>query len=521
MMRAGAALLLVLAARPALAGEVAASPPRDLSVTVYRAPQRNGGTIRLGSLGGFAVITETRTVALPAGESELRFEGVVDGIVPESAIVAGLPGGVIEKNRDAALLSPTALARAAVGKALTLKRTDRATGKVTQVPATLVSAGPDGVVFQTAAGTEALRCSGLPETFRYSAGVQGLSARPTLSVRTRSARALTATVTLTYIAEDFDWSAAYTARVAPDGATLDLGGWITLANGNTVSLANARTQIVAGGLNRAYLRRYLSPQPQVVARCWPLQTTSDIPEREGRPYQLVRPYGGDRDGLADIVVTAQRKGGVMYEMAVSAPMAVMAPPPPVAEQLGDLKLYRVPQRTTVAAQQMKQTRLLDQPGVPVERVYLADLTAGGQRTVQARAVLRTRNDKAHKLGLPLPAGAFTIEQDHGGRAMLVGQPVLRDTAEGEKIELALGPAPDVTVTQRTATRGAQGSSTEEVEVANANDRPVTVELTLRLYGTVKIARADPPVTREDGLPVIRLTVPANGTARASYTVASN
>ncbi len=37
------------------------------------------------------------------------------------------------------------------------------------------------------------------------------------------------------------------------------------------------------------------------------------------------------------------------------------------EQLGDLKLYRVPERTTVASHQSKQVRLLDRTAIPVHR----------------------------------------------------------------------------------------------------------------------------------------------------------
>ena len=72
------------------------------------------------------------TVRLPAGVSRLRFEGVADGIEPSSAIVTGLPAGVLEKNREGKLLSPSALIAAAVGKAVTLQRTDKRTGKVTR-----------------------------------------------------------------------------------------------------------------------------------------------------------------------------------------------------------------------------------------------------------------------------------------------------------------------------------------------------------------------------------------------------
>ncbi len=82
-------------------------------MTVYRAPDRGSGSIDLDELQGFALISETRTVHLPAGLSQLRFEGVADGIEPASAIVTGLPAGVIEKNREGKLLSPSALIAAA------------------------------------------------------------------------------------------------------------------------------------------------------------------------------------------------------------------------------------------------------------------------------------------------------------------------------------------------------------------------------------------------------------------------
>ena len=83
-------------------------PPSDLSVTVYRAPDRESGSIDLDTLEGFALVSETRTVHLPAGVSRLRFEGVADGIEPVSAIVSGLGVGVIEKNRERKLQSPAA-----------------------------------------------------------------------------------------------------------------------------------------------------------------------------------------------------------------------------------------------------------------------------------------------------------------------------------------------------------------------------------------------------------------------------
>ena len=517
-------LLLALGpALPACAGDVAATEPSDIGVTIYRDPGRNGGSIRLDALGGFAVITETRRVTIPAGRSRLRFIGVADGIIPESAIVTGLPGGVIEKNRDAALLSPSSLMRAARGKLVTLKRTNRDTGKAELVGGQIVSASDQGVIFQTAAGVEALRCSGMAETFRYGLDAEGLSAQPTLSVQTKSAKSITATVTLTYIAEQFDWSANYTAQINSDGKTMELGGWITLANGNSVSLNDARTQIVAGGLNREYVQRFVNNQPQVIARCWPMQRTSDVPLKPDRPYTLVNPYvqPAFSNGMFDekITVTAQRRTSRLQEVPMPVSMMAAPAPPPPAEQLGDLKLYTVPQRTTVAALQMKQTRLVEQHAVPFERIYKSSLNAisyGEQENVGAVAMLRTFNDKAHNLGLPLPSGSFLIAQEQFGRTMLVGEPNLADTAEAEKIELVLGQAPDVTVTRKTLRRGTKDQDSE-VTISNAGSSAIAFELELNVWGTQRVTKSEPAFGKRNGRPLLAVTVPANATMTVQFT----
>src|ERR1700738_1118426 len=199
-MRASIPLALLLAAAPAIAAvpaiavtpatptDTLAEQPSGLSVTVYRAPFRSSGSIDLDHLGGFALISETRVVHLPAGLSRLRFEGVADGIEPSSAIVTGLPAGIIEKNREGKLLSPSALIAAAVGKPVTLLRTDKKSGKTARVAGSIRSDAEGGVVFETAEGIEGLRCSGLPESLSF-AGVADLAPTPTLSVQVQSGEA--------------------------------------------------------------------------------------------------------------------------------------------------------------------------------------------------------------------------------------------------------------------------------------------------------------------------------------------
>ena len=381
-----------LAATPATAADTLASTPSDLSVTVYRAPTRRSGSITLNALEGFALISETRTVRLPAGLSRLRFEGVADGIEPSSAILTGLPAGVIEKNREGKLLSPSALVAATVGKPVTLLRTDKKTGKSARLAGTIRSDAGGGVVFETSQGVEALRCSGLPESLSFM-GVADLAATPTLSVLVRSPEPLTRTVTLSYLARDFDWGADYVATVAADGKTMDLGAWVTLANGNGVGFPSAQLQVVAGRVNRESGDvEPLDVGGPILAQCWPRGSTSDLPQY----LQIDRawPLGAARQGAA----------GAMYPMAASRLMEVTATAKKVEqEQLGDLKLYRVPDRTTVASRQSKQVRLLDRSSIPIKLVYGADLAADENATsAPAHLLLRTVNDVTHHLGLPLP-----------------------------------------------------------------------------------------------------------------------
>src|SRR5580658_5330450 len=235
-------LWLGLAPLCASANDVTAGAASDLSVTVYRAPHRNSDSLDLNQLGGFALVNETRTVTVPAGETTLRFEAVADGIESSTAIITGLPSRIVEKNRDARLLSPSALLASALGKQVELVRTDPKTGQSLRLPGIIRSDADGGIVFESAEGVEALRCSGLPETFSFSA-VTDLAATPTLSVLVRSPKPTTATVTLSYLAHGFDWTADYVATLSPDGKKMDLGAWVTLANGNGVSFPSAHAQV--------------------------------------------------------------------------------------------------------------------------------------------------------------------------------------------------------------------------------------------------------------------------------------
>ena len=534
-----AVIALAVAGAPAVAHaqDTAATAPHDISVTVYRDPNRSEGGFDLNQLGGFALITETRRVLLAPGEHKVRFEGVADGIDPASAIVTGLPSGVIEKNRDAALLSPAALiekAQEGNGR-VQLARTNTRTGVATRTEGKILSGADGGVVFQTADGIEALRCSGLSETFRFESGGTGLSAVPTLSILTRAAAPVDAVVQLSYLARGFDWAADYTIDMKA-GGKMDLGAWVTLANGNGVSFKDAHVQVVAGRVNRGSGEvEPISIGEPILARCWPQGSTSDIPE-----FQIER-----------VVVTDSLMPPAPAPMAMAMARmeekgsAVRNAQKVSQEQLGDLKLYRVPDRTTLASRQSKQVRLLDKMAVPVAKIYeqefFSDETYAEAMTVPI--LLRTTNDQKHGLGVPLPSGRVAVFETAGSGAraqrLLNGAATLRDIAVNEETEFRLeAGGADVRATQFIEQRVATGASplrmlpgpgirdgyrydnTSRIDLTNARPNAVQVEVRLALKDNQRLVRADQPVGAKNGRPIFRVTVPANGSVTIRYQTAS-
>src|SRR5690606_37354083 len=261
---------------------VEASAPSDLAVTLYRDPNRGVDDVMNRDWPrGFAMITETRTVTLPPGESTVRFTGVAEGMVAVSAIVTGLPGGTIEKNRNADLLSPASLVDGTLGNRVTITRTNPATGERTAEAGIVRTRADGGLVLQTSQGFEAVRCSGLPETLTFERVPAGLSAQPVFSVETRDPSGGTYTVELTYLAWGFDWQAHYVATLEEPGrddtVKLRLMSWLTLLNDNGQSFPDAALQVVAGRLNVVSDFQGLADPPEarpLRLTCYPLGSTA-------------------------------------------------------------------------------------------------------------------------------------------------------------------------------------------------------------------------------------------------------
>jgi hypothetical protein len=497
-------------AAPAAAQRIVTSPrPESVDVTIYRDPRRAAaGAFNPQWLGGYALISETRRIRLPEGESDIRFEGVAAGLVPQSVIVSGFPEDIVERNRDAYLLSPGTLIARSLGRRVHVRRTSIATGRTREHDAVIRTGADGAVVLETAQGFETLRCTGLPETITYDRVPPGLSARPTLSVRARARSEVTATVTLSYLATGFDWRADYIATLSEDGTRADLFAWLTLASNDETSFPNADVQAVAGQLNRDQVDAQEAEGEPIQLRCWPHSTTSDIPLEEFSQAPPPPPMAPMADEESMTVTGTVLNSRGVYESP--SPVSVL-----VAEEfrLGDVKLYRIPEPVTVAANAQKQVGLLQRSDVRVEIVHRQRIWRWQNGAIEAAGRwLVAQNRQSEGLGLALPAGQMMLFAQAAGRTILIGEGQLEDRAAGEDVEVALGVSTAISGTMRMPNRRA-GERDFVLTVSNDMAVPVRYEAE---FEPAREIEADVPLGRRDGRAIWAVTVPANGTAELRF-----
>jgi hypothetical protein len=490
----------------------------------------------------FALVTETRMVELPDGATTLSFEGVVETLLPASAVVAGTGRALEERNYDYDALTPNRLFEKSVGRDVVLTRTLPGSGKVVRAPATIVAANANGITLHTADGLEALHCSGLPEQVTFARIPDGLQTKPKLSVRLGPGPAGKHSVRLSYLAHGFTWKSDYVARLDATGNRADLKGWLTLTNSTNAIFRDAQVQVVAGRLNllgehvggtskigdsdayweterreaRENARESLANElanPDVALRL--------MSGCEARPMPEERMYRRSlEDGQEEIVVTGMRAAMHSVVDAVAA-----------RENLADYQLYRLPWPTDLNARQTKQAVFLDKPRVKVDRFYRYFIDARRSRQPdepqRPRLVLGLDNRKSAGLGEPLPEGVLRLYEPGDGAALFSGEAQLEDSAVGVPLEVELAGALDLAI-EYTLDRGDEKNSADEeiaalhdvrMRIANAKEVPVTVEIRQPAddwAGGTTIAKSNRRATRKSGDHLWRVRVPANADAALTY-----
>jgi hypothetical protein len=119
-----------------------------------------------------------------------------------------------------------------------------------------------------------------------------------------------------------------------------------------------------------------------------------------------------------------------------------------------------------------------------------------------------RNDAG--LGLPLPAGSFTLYGERDGRPFLLGEGRMSDRAVGEAVEVDLEGTPGVIVGQRqVTTRGKERSA----EVVVTNDQRFPIRFEARFGDERAPLTSSEKLSRRDGANWWVVTVPGNASRK--------
>jgi hypothetical protein len=513
------------------------SPQADgVSVTIYR--------------DLFALITETRTVDLPEGPVTLSFDGVVETLLPESAVVTDLGRALEERNFDYDPLSPNSLLTRSIGKTVTITRTMPGAGRVVQSRAVIVAANEGGITLRTEDGNEALHCSGLPERLTFDEVPDDLHARPRLSIRLAAGNAGKRTIRLSYLAQGFTWKADYIARLNSAGNRMDLTGWVTLRNYTQASFRGAKVQVVAGKLHlvdkenggsslvgdsdyfseggeldeareeaRQKLEQELEPKDstlQLFSGCHAL------PEPETRDKLVA-----ENLGRLDMVIVTGRRASLMSSMDMKREAISVE-----REELGDYQLYRLPWATDLNARQTKQAVFLAKPHVKIDRYYSYIFNAQGFENEPGDSFTPTStvafdNRKTSGLGEPLPGGMVRLFEGTATGEVFMGEARMSDKPVNVPVELDLANALDFGLTIDVA-QADSGELKElnlgdraDVDLRAFNAKGVPVTLEFRQYvgqwmGEVTIPKSSRPAHRKYGDYAWRLRVPANSSRSLTY-----
>lgn len=384
---------------------------------------------------GQALISDTRSAALPVGKGQVRLDGLAPAMDPNTLVIRSTDGhaglkilGIIQ---EPALASPSALLKSHVGQTLSIVIPDSAArdGRVRK-QARLLSADEaplflmDGQIY-----------AGPVESILYPAQPIGPSPRVTLAYANpgpekRKIEAL-------YSTGGLGWRMDYDLTADARFTKARLDGYATITNNSGLPFPAASVELLAGDVRLASGKR-------VLAR-----------------------------GAAPMLALMEDASGT------------------TPEALFEHHLYKLPGQINLPDQGLVRIPLAQAGSVSVTRRLVARASAvptgraAEPMPQSAQTLISFRNIGTEGLGQPLPKGVIRVYQAEAnaetGARRLVGEADLERVAAGARAELSLGQAFDITLerTARSYERTGKNSFKGVWDIAIRNSKAETVTLNIQ------------------------------------------
>ena len=376
------------AAATAQAQSKSATPSGDVPLSAEAGKQRDLSLSIYND--NLALVRDKRQFSIRSGISELRFTDVAATTEPTSVRLRPLG------KRDIDILSQDFRYDLATADRLFERYLDREVEIVStndQIKrATLLSYDSTSLVLRETPGTVLVMNRAEIRQVALREPAEGLITRPSLVWRIRSNGSGQEPLEVSYLANAISWRADYVATLEPNMRSLDLQGWASIENHSGTSFANTKLDLVAGSIHRV-----------------------------GQPPMPMMDRG---------VAAAQAKGGFEQFQERS---------------FSEYHVYELPQRVTLANNEVKQLGLLEAKSVRSTPRYVYD----GQRDAQHVVSTVQFANSGGSLGVPIPQGIVRLYQkDKDGMLRLVGEDQVSHTAVRDTVRLTIGTAFDVTAERR-------------------------------------------------------------------------
>ena len=455
----------------AVAGAASAGP----EVTIYN--------------DNMALVKDRRSIDLSKGRQEFAWEEVAQTLDATSASFASPGAWVLEQNYRFDLVSRGVLLSKYLGRDVQIVQENVAQdGKTvaTTISGKVLSVEGERVTSLESGGKVYLDP---PGRVILPALPQGLLVKPSLVLDLESPKGGRTDAELRYLCSGFSWQADYVAVLDSAGKAIDLEGLVTLQNRSGASYRDAKLKLVAGDVNK-------------------------IRDRVGNGYFDAAP-------------------AMLAERSV---MAKAAPPAPQFQEQGlfEYHLYELQRPTDLLDKEQKQVNFLTAQDAKSNVRYVFDESLyqrywwwsrddDSRDGLKCAVILDVPNREDNRLGMPLPKGKVRVyKEDKGGSLQFVGEDRIDHTPRGDTLHLSLGQAFELRgrrVVESSDQKGEQKTETVRVELRNAKDQDVVVEVVERQsWPTWKIKESSLQYEKRDASTVVfKVKVPRQGKATVSYT----
>jgi len=431
----------------------AGTPVKSTQITVYNS-----------NLG---LVSQTRTLDVTKGESEIRIEGVPAEVDPTSVRIT-FPGkndaiNVLEQNFLYDLVNSDKIFEKYISESITYK-----TKSGEQTAGKLLQFDGGNLVLQLQNGGIKIASAENIADYDFPSLPSGLILKPTLQWLLSSKIGGPVESEISYLTAGMSWHAEYLMVLEKNDKDFTLNSWVSLDNQSGATYENAKMKLVAGDIHRAPKR---------------------APSRS-------------------------EKVMVAYEVALVAPFEERG--------LFDYHLYELQRPVTIKDNEIKQITLFDEVSASAKKTYIFKNAAQYEAESPLEVHLKLINSEANHLGIPLPEGVFRIfKKDVDNTLQLVGEDRIEHTAKDDTLDLTIGKAFDVKGKKIITDRQKINDHTEvvsvKIELTNRRTDDIYVEIHERQSGEWFVKNASHPCQKiSNNLLVFPLTVPADKNMTVKY-----